>query len=240
MHSAASATVARPGASWPTLYVPTTLTMVAPPFALFERWALGTLHPRDAARGTPRWFVSHRPPNRSRMGGAFVGVRRTWWLAGSRRASECVVPAALGFHPELSQSLRPRPSLLPPPRGSCWARTRSSPDPEGCNVHPSHWHVITVLSLPSSVAIKLTRWAYLSATEPPDAKSCNPEYFVYKFFKTKDFGPLSRVNLSFHKTGGEGGYLPTAHRLRLCGGVAFPPFENREGWRPFLRGSGSS
>jgi hypothetical protein len=93
---------------------PHPLTMVAPPFALFEGWALGPLHPRHAACSTPRRVVSHRPPSRSRTGGAFVGVRRAWWLAGSRRASGWVVPAALGFHPELSQSLRPGRSLLPP------------------------------------------------------------------------------------------------------------------------------
>jgi len=88
--------------------------MVALPFALFEGWALGTLHPRDAPCSTPRRFVSHKPLSRSRTGDAFVGVRHTWWLAGLRRASGCVVPAALGFHPELSRSLRSGLSLSRP------------------------------------------------------------------------------------------------------------------------------
>jgi len=42
---------------------------------------------------------------------------------------------------------------------------------KGRNGHSSHWCVVTVLSLPASVLIKLTRWAYLPVTEPPDAKS---------------------------------------------------------------------
>jgi hypothetical protein len=51
------------------------------------------------------------------------------------------------------------------------ARTHSWPDLQGRNVHPSHWRVITVVPLPSSVLIKVTRRAYFSATETPDAKS---------------------------------------------------------------------
>jgi hypothetical protein len=108
---------------------------------------------------------------------------------------------------------------------------------KGGNVHPSHGRVIAVLSLPSSVLIKLTRRAYLSATEPPDAKSFVREYFVYKFFETKDFGPLSRVCVSFHKTRGEG-VSADRRSPSASQGRAFPPFENRKVWGSRIYGDG--
>jgi hypothetical protein len=75
--------------------------------------------------------------------------------------------------------------------------------------------------LPSSVLIKRTRRAYLSTTEPPDAKS-----FVRNILSISSLKPKilarSRLQVS-HSTrpGGEGGggYLPTADRPRLRGHV---------------------